>query len=99
MAATHPRPPWAGKPLRAASASASRFQAFAYGGERRRGRPATRWEDSLEAYAREYATKWEVLAQDRNVWAAWEAGFVQRAMIKQKGREPDVDSGDDGVTL
>ena len=23
-----------------------------YGGERRRGRPATRWEDSLEAYAR-----------------------------------------------
>ena len=44
-----------------------------------------RWEDSLEAYAREYATKWEILAQDREVWPAWESGFVQRAMLKQEG--------------
>ena len=70
-----------------------------YGGERRRGRPATRWEDSLEAYAREYASKWEVLAQDRDVWSAWQEGFVQRAMIKEEAREPGVDSGNHGASL
>ena len=47
----------------------------------------------------EHAPKWEVLAQDRDVWSAWEGGFVQRATIKQEGRQPDVDSGDDGVIL
>ena len=40
-----------------------------------------------------------ILAQDRDVWSAWEGGFVQRAMIKQEGRQPDVDSGDDGARL
>ena len=64
-----------------------------YGGDRRRGRPATRWEDSLEAYAREYGFKWEFLAEDRGVWSAWEGGYVQRAMIRQEARQPDVDSG------
>ena len=92
---------WAGHVLRRTDGRWTRriLHWIPYGGERRRGRPATRWEDSLEAYAREYATKWEVLAQDRNVWAAWEGGFVQRAMIKQKGKEPDVDSGDEGGCL
>ena len=68
-----------------------------YGGERRRGRPATRWEDSLEAYAREYGSKWEFLAEDRGVWSAWEGGYVQRAMIRKEARQPDVDSGDDAA--
>ena len=73
------------RPRRDSSGGARRvLHWIPYGGERRRGRPATRWEDSLQAYAREYASKWEVLAQDRDIWSAWQGGFVQRAMIRQE---------------
>ena len=39
-----------------------------HGGERRRGRPATRWEDASEAYAQEHGQKWETWAEDNNAW-------------------------------
>ena len=55
-----------------------------YGGERRRGRPATRWEDSLEAYAREYASKWEVLAQARDIWSAWEEALFKELLENRR---------------
>ena len=41
--------------------------------------------EGLQSDAREYAIKWEIRAQDRAVWSAWESGFVQRAMLKQEG--------------
>ena len=36
-------------------------------GERRRGRPATRWEDALESFARRKGQRWEMWAEDHDV--------------------------------
>ena len=47
-----------------------------HGGERRRGRPATRWEDELEQFAKSQGLKWETCALDRNLWAALEEKFI-----------------------
>ena len=46
------------------------------GGKRRRGRPATRWEDVLVAFARSKGQKWETWASDRDIWAELEEEFV-----------------------
>ena len=54
-------------------------------GERRRGRPATRWEDALEAYAQEHGQKWETWAEDNNEWRTGEAGFANRATVRGGG--------------
>ena len=56
-----------------------------HGGERRRGRPATRWEDALEAYAQEHGQKWETWAEDNNEWRTGEAGFANRATVRGGG--------------
>ena len=56
-----------------------------HGGGRRRGRPATRWEDALEAYAREHGQKWETWAEDNNAWRTDEAGFAKRAKVRGGG--------------
>ena len=40
-----------------------------------RGRPATRWEDALEAFAKRSAFKWEVVARDADLWRSWEGAF------------------------
>ena len=45
-------------------------------GERRRGRPATRWEDDLVAFAAARGAKWEVWATDRGIWDDLEEQFV-----------------------
>ena len=46
------------------------------GARRRRGRPATRWEDDLEAFAQHHGFKWETCARDRDAWESWESKFV-----------------------
>ena len=56
-----------------------------HGGERRRGRPATRWEDALEAYAREQGQKWETWAEDNNAWRTEEARFAKGATVRGGG--------------
>ena len=56
-----------------------------HGGERRRGRPATRWEDALEAYAQEHGQKWETWAEDNNAWRTGDAGFANRATVWGSG--------------
>ena len=43
---------------------------------------AARWEDALEAYARENGAKWEDWAGDRDTWGRWESGFAQRAVLR-----------------
>ena len=48
-----------------------------HGGERRRGRPATRWEDVLKAFAASRGAKWETWAADRSVWDTLEQDFVE----------------------
>ena len=48
-----------------------------HGGERRRGRPATRWEDALEKYAAENGARWEDWAGDNDVWKLWGKGFIE----------------------
>ena len=38
------------------------------------GRPRTRWTDSIEQYA---GGDWKTVAQDEDLWATLEPGFVQ----------------------
>ena len=47
------------------------------GGQRRRGRPTTRWEDALESFAKRSGFRWEKEALDQNDWKRWEATFVE----------------------
>ncbi len=47
------------------------------GGERSRGRPATRWEDELKEFAKSLGKKWEDCAADRGLWGSLEASFVE----------------------
>ena len=47
-----------------------------YNGERRRGRPATRWDDDLKAFADFKGTKWTDLAKNRDMWGALEQEFI-----------------------
>lgn len=50
-------------------------------GQHRMGRPRTRWEDSLQETCNKHSaafTPWQVLAQDKDAWAALEAEFIQR---------------------
>ena len=47
------------------------------GGDRRRGRPATRWEDELEKFAAARGQKWEECALDRTLWESLEADFLE----------------------
>ena len=47
-----------------------------HGGERRPGRPATRWEDSLDSFAKSSGFKWQELARDRDAWDNLESVFV-----------------------
>ena len=47
-----------------------------HGGERGPGRPATRWEDSLDSFAKLRGFKWQEVAKDRRAWDSWESPFV-----------------------
>ena len=47
-----------------------------YNGELRRGRPATRWDDDLKAFADFKGTKWTDLAKNRDMWGALEQEFM-----------------------
>ena len=47
-----------------------------HGGERARGRPATRWEDALDSFAKTKGFKWQDAARDRRAWDSWEPAFV-----------------------
>ena len=47
------------------------------GGQRRPGRPTTRWEDALETFAKRSGFRWEDEALDRIEWNKWEASFVE----------------------
>ena len=47
-----------------------------HGGERGPGRPATRWEDSLESFAKSKGFRWQDVAKDRDAWDSWESAFV-----------------------
>ena len=47
------------------------------GGERSRGRPATRWEDELKEFATSIGKKWEDCAADRGLWGSLEASVVE----------------------
>ena len=48
-----------------------------HGGERSRGRPATRWEDELEVFFKTRGMRWEDCAQDRGAWGQLEQIFVE----------------------
>ena len=48
-----------------------------FGGDRRRGRPATRWEDELVKFAAPRGQKWEECALDRMLWQSLEADFLE----------------------
>ena len=48
-----------------------------HGGERRRGRPATRWEDELEDFFKARGMRWEDCAEDRDAWWRLEQSFAQ----------------------
>ena len=48
-----------------------------HGGERKPGRPATRWEDALVSFGRARGFRWETMAQDNAAWASWEEDFVK----------------------
>ena len=67
------------------------------GGERRRGRPATRWEDALEDYARGEGLRWESWAkeseEDRYAWMRREEGFIKRAAIR-RGEDTEPHNND-----
>ena len=47
-----------------------------HGGERGPGRPATRWEDSLDSFAKSRGFKWQEVARDRRAWDSWTAAFA-----------------------
>ena len=47
-----------------------------YNGERRRGRPATRRDDDLKAFADFKDTKWTDLAKNHDMWGALEQEFM-----------------------
>ena len=46
-------------------------------GERSVGRPAIRWEDRLEGFARSVGKNWRTVAMDRNQWQQMEQQFVE----------------------
>ena len=48
-----------------------------HGGERSRGRPATRWEDELEDFFKARGMRWEDCAQDREAWGQLEQSFAE----------------------
>ena len=50
---------------------------MALGGGRKRGRPATRWEDELEKFAAARGQKWEECALDLILWESSEADFLE----------------------
>jgi len=52
-------------------------------GGRAPGRPATRWEDELNAFAVRVGKRWEDIAQDRDSWASWEDEFAKSTTISQ----------------
>ena len=45
-------------------------------GERRRGRPAKRWEDDLNEFAASKMSRWEVRAKNRAMWDSLEDEYV-----------------------
>ena len=47
-----------------------------HGGERGPGRPPTRWEDSLDSFAKSRGFKWQDVARDRRAWDDWKSAFV-----------------------
>ena len=47
-----------------------------HGGEREPGRPATRWEDPLDSFAKSRGFKWQEVARDRRAWDSWTAAFA-----------------------
>lgn len=84
---------WAGHVLRRKDGRWTRtiLHWIPHGGERRRGRPATRWEDALEAYAAENGGKWEVWAENNDVWKTWEKGFIERGALRSgRSRAPSM---------
>ena len=57
-----------------------------HGGERRRGRPATRWGDDLEAFAKSQGAKWEDCAKDKELWQDLEPKF--RSYLEERHGGP-----------
>ena len=45
-------------------------------GERRRGRPAKRWDDDLNEFPGSKMSRWDVWAQNRAMWDALEDEYV-----------------------
>ena len=37
---------------------------------------ATRWEDSLDSFAKSRGFKWQEVARDHDVWWSWKSTFV-----------------------
>ena len=70
---------WAGHVLRRKDGRWTRriLHQIPQGGDRRRGRPATRWEDALETFANRSGFRWENEALDQIDWKRWEATFVE----------------------
>ena len=83
---------WAGHVLRRKDGRWARrmLHWVPHGGERRRGRPATRWEDALEASAQEHGQKWETWAEDNNAWRTGEVGFAKKAKVRGGGDPKSV---------
>ena len=70
---------WAGHVMRRTDSRWSRriVQWLPLGGQRRPGRPTTRWEDALETFANRLGFRWENEALDQKDWKRWEATFVE----------------------
>ena len=47
-----------------------------HGGERGPGRPPTRWEDSLDSFAKSRGFKWQDVAREHRAWYIWKSDLV-----------------------
>ena len=54
-----------------------------HGGERRRGRPATRWDDDLKVFADSKGATWYKLAENRDAWDGLEEEFLNCRMVSR----------------